>query len=320
MEVQGLRGLRSKALNRGGRRGFAECAWQFATTTTSAAEQSAGAAYSYGRRRELQLPVFTNPRPTSRPRIGRTCDLGRNSGVEAMSHQHFIEPTVATDDPGVHVAVWRLRINEIPGFETETVLSASERRQATRTTSTLARSRFVKSRSWMRHILSRYCDLAPSRLPIATTRRGKPYLESPFPTIRFNLSHTHDWALLAVSRHAEIGVDVEEHRPSLDTKLLVQWLHPAEKQDLEVMSPDMRRIAFIRLWCRKEALLKAKGTGLRAPLHQFRVSTSSDTPKVLAWPGEDPNWHLYDLIADEQHSAALALDRPAKSIAYKELR
>jgi 4'-phosphopantetheinyl transferase len=172
----------------------------------------------------------------------------------------------------------------------------------------------------MRHILSRYCDLAPSRLPIAETRFGKPYLESPFLTIRFNLSHTHDWALLAVSRHAEIGVDVEEHSPSLDTKLLAEWLHPEEKQDLEVMSHEKRGIAFFRLWCRKEALLKAKGIGLRAPLHQFRVSTSPDTAKVLSWPGEDPNWHLYDLIADEQHSAALALDRPAKSIAYKELQ
>jgi len=85
-----LRGLRSKALNRGGRRGFAECARRFAITTTSAAEQSAGAAYSYSRRRELQLPaVFTSPGPTSRPQIGRTREPGWNSGVGPMAHQLY---------------------------------------------------------------------------------------------------------------------------------------------------------------------------------------------------------------------------------------
>src|SRR6478672_2104945 len=69
--------VRSKALNRGGRLGFAECASRFVIKTTSAAEQSAGAAYSQSRRRELQLPaVFTTPRPASTTRIGRTCEPG----------------------------------------------------------------------------------------------------------------------------------------------------------------------------------------------------------------------------------------------------
>jgi len=172
----------------------------------------------------------------------------------------------------------------------------------------------------MRHILSRYCGVAPSRLPIAETEFGKPYLEAPFSGISFNLSHTRARAILAVSTQVSIGADLEEHRERLDTKTIADcWLHAGERKDLDGISQGERSVAFFRLWCRKEAVLKGKGTGLRAALHQFRVTVCPDRAEVLWWPGEESSWHLYDLRVGEKHSAALALDRPANSLRYQEL-
>ena len=115
------------------------------------------------------------------------------------------------------------------------------------------------SHAALRAILGQYTG-AP--LDFATGEYGKPYLPAD-PHLHFNLSHSHQLALVAVSRDVEVGVDVEWFRP-LPACLAIaeRFFPPAELAALMDALPADREREFFRLWTRIEARLKARGVGL----------------------------------------------------------
>lgn len=114
----------------------------------------------------------------------------------------------------------------------------------------------------VRSILARLASRGPDSLRIARTERGKPYLEGA-DAIQFNISHAHSHSLLAFSRGASIGCDIEDRFSDDDvTKLGPLVLHPAEVEAIGQLPVQERPAAFRRNWVRKEAVLKAVGAGL----------------------------------------------------------
>jgi phosphopantetheinyl transferase len=104
-----------------------------------------------------------------------------------------------------------------------------------------------------------------SRLPgIDIDERGKPYLPS-IPEIHVSLSHASDWLACAISS-MPVGIDIEsapnEGDILADIEELAQFFHPAEKNWLAKRKGRDRTLAFLLLWTRKEAYLKARGQGL----------------------------------------------------------
>lgn len=237
-------------------------------------------------------------------------------GLENRGSQNFKGPCSGTGHTAV-VDVWRFRLDPLCVSSAQ-ILNWRERRRARSIVSAAAARRFVNGRVRLRQILASYCGLDPHRVPLRHTPRGKPYLPAPFSDIRFNLSHSGGLALLAVSTAAEVGVDLEQRRRIAAGPIAAAWLHDGEQRDLLRRDGNDRAAAFFRLWCRKEAVVKAQGTGLRFPLHQFRVSACARRAVVLAWPGAS-RWHLYDLPMGQTYTAALALNRPALAIRYREL-
>src|SRR5205085_12251591 len=79
----------------------------------------------------------------------------------------------------------------------------------------------------------------------------------------FNLAHSGEIALVAVTRDHDVGVDVERVRPDADRWALVDHaLTAPERHELQRIAPTARAYAFLSMWARKEALLKAAGVGL----------------------------------------------------------
>lgn len=241
---------------------------------------------------------------------------GRVYRLENRGSQNSRGPRSGASRTAV-VDVWRFRLEPLRVFRDQ-ILSWRERRRARAIVSETAARRFVGGRVRLRQILAGYCGVEPGLVPLRHTPRGKPYLAAPFSHIRFNLSHSGGLGLLAVSAGAEIGVDLEQHRRIASGPIAAAWLHDGEQRDLLGCAGHDRVGAFFRLWCRKEAVVKAQGAGLRFPLHQFRVSACAGRAVVLAWPGAS-RWHLYDLPMGETYTAALALDRPARVIRFREL-
>lgn len=89
-------------------------------------------------------------------------------------------------------------------------------------------------------------------------------------TLFANLSHTSGMALVGVSRTAEIGVDVEAIRPMRDLAGLV-GATMTQREYAAIAAAPVPELLFVRLWARKEALLKAHGIGIGAPLTEIDV-------------------------------------------------
>ena len=105
------------------------------------------------------------------------------------------------------VDLWNIRLADNPPAA-DSILTPQELQRARSFVSAAARRRFVAGRIALRRILSQYCGVEPSRIPLAYRRHGKPYLKPPFSELKFNLSHSCDVALLAVCEGANIGVDL----------------------------------------------------------------------------------------------------------------
>ena len=145
------------------------------------------------------------------------------------------------------------------------ILSPDERARALRFRFDHHRTAYVTGRGMLRLLLGRYLDSDPARLSFVPSPMGKPALavEHNRDSIRFNVSHSNDLVLYAVTRDQEVGVDLEHVRPLADMeKIAKRFFTARECAVLELISPEARETAFYTCWTRKEAYLKALGGGL----------------------------------------------------------
>jgi len=158
--------------------------------------------------------------------------------------------------PG-EIYVWRLRLDETH-FDWPAALP-EELSLAARFRSPMLRYRYLRAHAALRGILRNF-TAAP--LEFAAAEHGKPYLPG-VPELKFNLSHSHEMALVAVALEVDVGVDVERLRPMRDYQAVAErFFPPAEAAVLAAAPPAARKREFFRLWTRIEAMLKARGIGL----------------------------------------------------------
>jgi 4'-phosphopantetheinyl transferase len=154
------------------------------------------------------------------------------------------------------VDVWRVPLDADSGWLRPT---SAEAQRAARFVTEPLRRRYLRSHAGLRAILRTYTAAA---LDFAEGEHGKPWLPTT-PQLKFNLSHSHDLALVAVVRDIEIGVDVECLRPMEDCMAIAErFFPPAEAAALAEVPPAVREQEFFRRWTRIEAKLKARGIGL----------------------------------------------------------
>jgi hypothetical protein len=171
-------------------------------------------------------------------------------------------------------------------------LSPEERERAERFRFDEHRRRWIAAHVALREILSKYT----SDVQFVIGENGKPSLANG--AVRFNLSHSGDLAVIAVSDH-EIGIDVEQIRDGFD---------------YESIAPAANRDEFFRAWTRKEACLKARGLGLGTSEPEDDGFLGSSDPRFLGWVGpsnrgtEEPRNQVWveDLALRDGYAAAVA--------------
>jgi len=115
----------------------------------------------------------------------------------------------------------------------------------------------------------------PTALALARDLHGRPRLAAP---AGFDLSWSHsgEALLVALGEGVEVGIDLERARPRPRALELAQrFFHPAEAAWLATLPGAAREPAFLRLWCAKEAVLKAHGRGIAFGLHRFELREES---------------------------------------------
>ena len=228
-----------------------------------------------------------------------------------------MEPKRLPDLDGIEL--WLV---EGPGTEHERsllydVLSEDERALAARFKVEDVRSSFVVSRGFLRKILGDALGCAPASISFGEGEHGKPFLEGAHATseIEFNVSHSGDVFLYAVSRGRTVGVDVEKKKEGVSVETLARrYFAAGEVRRLIEEAPSEERLdSFYRCWTRKEAYLKAKGTGLTTKLHAFEVTFLPGVPPAMLHTeveGEDPaTWKVFDVPVPDGYVAALVAQR-----------
>lgn len=193
-------------------------------------------------------------------------------------------------------------------------LSADELQRAARFRLQQDRDRFIAARGWLRLVLSKYLHQEPARLVFGYNAYGKPSLAAPA-QITFNLSHAHEFVLLAITRDRAVGVDLEHLRPICATELATlaaNFFSPAEQAAWQSLAPGEQRAAFFNCWTRKEAYVKARGQGLALTLNSFDVTLRPGEQAALLAHRGDPQaaacWSLINLSAPPGYAAALAVE------------
>jgi 4'-phosphopantetheinyl transferase len=197
-----------------------------------------------------------------------------------------VHPALSADE----VHVWRASLDR-PAVDFAILLSTDERVRADRFRFEQERRRFIVGRGTLRIILGCYLNSPPEKIKFAYHAHGKPSLSNGLlpPELRFNLSHSGDMALLAVTQNREVGIDLETLRPYVDVvDLTNQFFSPSERAELEALPSDKKLDSFFSGWTRKEAYLKARGEGMTYPLDQFSVSMDCDQPAKLLDVKDDP--------------------------------
>lgn len=212
------------------------------------------------------------------------------------------------------VHVWRDRLDAAPSSLASyaDTLSTDERARAARFHFEKDRRSYVISRGVLRALLGRYLNVAPAELRFAYSPHGKPSLDGPAGTPRFNVSHTHGLALYAFANGREVGIDVEQVRPDFaGEEIAERFFSRSEVEALKALATEARLAAFFRCWTRKEAYIKARGEGLSHPLELFDVSLAPGDPAALLATRPDPleasRWSLAELPCDPGYAASLAI-------------
>ena len=130
------------------------------------------------------------------------------------------------------------------------------------------RAAFVVARVMLRRVLGERLALAPDDVPLVASCAvcGKPHgrvqLEG-IDGLWVSLTRSSGVLALALTDAGPVGIDVESVASVQAAPVADVALSPRERLHVQALAPDDRQNAVAVAWVRKEAALKALGTGLR---------------------------------------------------------
>lgn len=153
-------------------------------------------------------------------------------------------------------------------------------------------------------------ELNAPALQMARDTFGRPRLPATLPGFDASWSHSGDGLLVALGQGVQVGADLERLRPRPRALELAQrFFAPEETRWLAAQPPAARELAFVRLWCAKEAVLKAHGRGIAFGLHRFVIGERDGRLALLAAApelGAVADWTLHEFAPSPDYRAALA--------------
>jgi 4'-phosphopantetheinyl transferase len=200
---------------------------------------------------------------------------------------------------------WRLGVSSARLARLFEVLTPPERERAERFRFDRHRNAFIVARGTLRELIASYLGCPPAAVEFAYGSHGKPSVKG----IHFNLSHSSEFALAAFSQDFELGVDVEGIDRRVDLQVAQRFFSPAEVERLFALPEAERSEGFLRIWTRKEAVIKAFGKGLALPLSGFDVTIERDAARLLRceWEASAPEtWGMRDVSKAGEYIAAIA--------------
>jgi 4'-phosphopantetheinyl transferase len=235
----------------------------------------------------------------------------------AMSFARSIPSSFQLSPNEVHIWCASLDVSPEISARLYATLTPDERSRSARFQFERDRQRFNVAHGVLRDLLGRYLQTQPGRIRFVYNAFGKPDVSPEFGSrLTFNLSHSAEFALIAIANTSNLGIDIEYIRALSDCADIARhFFSAAEVDSLNSLPSQLYAEAFFRCWTKKEAYLKACGEGLAIPLNSFSVPPAANravTPVDLDVPWKDfvPNdhWSLYTLQPAPGYAGALAIE------------
>jgi 4'-phosphopantetheinyl transferase len=181
------------------------------------------------------------------------------SSINCVDHKSSTakEYYLSTDD----VIIYKLHIPEYIELTKDLIhfLNPEERSRSERYYKDKDRNQFIICRAILKFVLAAYTKLDAKSIQLDYHFNKKPYI-STHPWLYFNVSHSEDFAVIAISLN-KIGIDVEFiSKDSTFTNLLPDIFN--DNEVLAIENAVNKKHTFYKSWTRKEAIVKALGTGI----------------------------------------------------------
>ena len=233
--------------------------------------------------------------------------------------EQWSAPPSKLEKPRTDVYLWQVPL-DVVDFALEQslkLLPQEERERAERFKFLRDCRRYVVSHVALRQVLSTLVGAAPASLEFTTNATGKPFLAGKHANaaLAFNLSHSHESAMIAVTGYGELGVDIEYVQREFEFHdLAKRFFTESEFTAIEALPVELQRPAFFRCWTAKEAFLKAKGTGLSGKLDEVQIHL--DAGGSVAITAAVPEWSLVELPMAGEYVATLVTEGPRRSCRF----
>ncbi len=228
-------------------------------------------------------------------------------------------PTKSCPPLGVNeLHLWRVCLSELAlrVHELRLVLSEEEKARGGRYVRSSDGVKFMVGRAALRLILAQYLSVDAHEIAINTGKFGKPCIRKSLNinNLAFNISHSSEVCLVAVSYGREIGVDVEKLRDDVAAEdLATRYFSKEEVAELQALPNELRRLGFFLCWTRKEAYVKATASGLQTPLDQFSVSLiPGQTAEIRGTEGV--GWTILSIEPGPGYVAAVVVEGEIGSV------
>ncbi|MEM9363758.1 MAG: 4'-phosphopantetheinyl transferase superfamily protein [Bacteroidota bacterium] len=218
------------------------------------------------------------------------------------------------------IHLWQIPLDaQIDEVETYfNILSSDERERAQKFHFKKDRNCFVITRGVLRILSAKYVSKKPMEISFGLEEYGKPKLEHRT-SLNFNVSHSGNMALIGFVHNHAVGLDVEYIKRDIDVLDIAQnFFSKNEIEALNAIELNKQYEAFYRCWTRKEAFIKAEGSGLSFPLDRFSVSMEKDDEASLYWVDwnsyEKEKWDIFSFKPNEDYIAAVTVKAKGYSL------
>jgi 4'-phosphopantetheinyl transferase len=193
--------------------------------------------------------------------------------------------------------IWKIHLDDPNAAPDQlfTLLDEDEKKNALHFRFEKHRRRYITSHAAMRNILAEQLNIPIPQLNIRLHENGKPYLLTN--PLHFNLSHSEELAVLAISFQGDVGIDVEHIKPDVNAlEITKRFFHPLEFEQLQKIPPEKRQDYFYLCWTGKEAYVKTKGLGIANHLKAFALDFTNMNALKIIFANEEvkefKDWHV----------------------------
>lgn len=218
---------------------------------------------------------------------------------------------ICLDADEIHI--WRARSSMLAQPLCSSCIDDGERQRAERLRMPGHRAAFSFVHAFKRTVLGAYLEKSPGQLSFDRAGSGKPQLCDQ--SLQFNLSHTGDAVIMAVSRNASVGIDLESRNRNIDeSALAAACLSVEETHALDAIAAAQRKSRLLQQWTRKEALLKALGTGLAHDPCKLNLGLTMDGQYMTRVHYAGQAWLLTDIALGKAWLASIAFEGEPKTL------